>query len=152
MEDITLRCTRARLASGITFGAFSLLFVTVAGTPTAHSQLLGSVMVILCLVLAVRGIRGGYVRVTRSGLTVRTIYRTRTFAWEDVTSVQPITLVQGATLVYPVLTLRSGKKFRMKEFLVQKRTFTNQDSPNPVSAAISAINDALMHHAQETHT
>jgi hypothetical protein len=126
---------------GALFSCVLVLTFVIEGL-TGHGSVrmvVSSLLAAVFFFMAIRGFRSGYLAVTDSTVTVRTVYRTRKFDLSQIVSVRPVSSTQVTRRVFPVISFTNGGAYKLSEFFQQRRRYDENPQDGLVAEAIEAI-------------
>ncbi len=140
---VVIRNVKTQFASTLGFGFIALLFAIVFASGPDAANAPSLVLAVVSCVLAIRGHRSGYLRIAPPTIEIRTMFRTRIIKLDEITSIEPILIVQVTPRFVPVLKLKSGETYRMSEFFIQKRTFERSPLENKIMEIVKAVSKEI---------
>lgn len=142
MDSNTIRTGRSQVGV-IAFSVCAIVFLAQLGNRSDPVRIACSVFGAICLVGVVRSWRSGFIQLEDHAMKIRTLYRCRTFAAEDIAKVEARSILQITPRVMPVLTFRNGREYRLSEFFVQLKTYRASPEDNTVTKVVAEISEWL---------
>jgi hypothetical protein len=143
MDDVTIvRSWKAIVGPMFFFVVVALLFAADLTAGPRSVRVLSALLVSMSLVGMFRASRAGHLEVTRNKVTVRTFFRTKVMNQDSIESVEPLEVAQVTRRVFPVITLKDGRSYRVSEFFSQRGSYQKDMEQSIVFKAIKAIEES----------
>jgi hypothetical protein len=125
------------------FSLMALLGLTLLTGGVRSVRSFGWVFLAFAALGIYRANRSAYLSIDGKLLTVRTLVRTRHIDLTDVQRVEPTYFTQMTLRVMPVVCFKDGGRYKLSEFLMQKRSYEKSLPKNRITKLVSLISDRL---------
>lgn len=141
MTDVVLRSQKSRLVA-IFFILTMAIFVAELNNKILTVKVMASIVILTCIVGAIRSARSGFLSIQGSNLIVRTFFRTTLIPLDSIRIVEVRSVFQITPRVMPVIILKSGKTYQLSEFFMQKRSYEKTADENKITRVVNLVSTA----------